>query len=204
MTNQKICGFCLEGKCRAGNHKDCDWASITFSKEGISKRMDEEREKIIEICKEIKISKDWSEIKPKIQTITDKISALETMHKILEKEMKTYKKIEDVIFMTTLSTTLLHARKIELQEKPETILKQIPIYSVGAVLFDLNNPEKILARSAIDNPLFMPNSDYEKEGFVCLIHAFTSWPWCGGVEKKTQLSQCIESYKVAVVMVLCP
>jgi predicted GH43/DUF377 family glycosyl hydrolase len=40
------------------------------------------------------------------------------------------------------------------------------IYSVGAVLLNLKNPEKILARSPKNKPLFSPSSEYEKEGFV--------------------------------------
>ncbi|MFA5857264.1 MAG: glycosidase [Candidatus Pacearchaeota archaeon] len=39
-------------------------------------------------------------------------------------------------------------------------------YSVGAILLDKNNPEKILARTAKNKPLFLPNKDYEKNGFV--------------------------------------
>ncbi|MDP2924940.1 MAG: glycosidase [Nanoarchaeota archaeon] len=40
------------------------------------------------------------------------------------------------------------------------------IYSAGAILLDLKNPEKILARSPKDKPLFFPNKDYEKSGYV--------------------------------------
>lgn len=37
-------------------------------------------------------------------------------------------------------------------------------YSVGAVLLDLENPEKVLSRT--DTPIFTPEKDYEKEGVV--------------------------------------
>ena len=40
------------------------------------------------------------------------------------------------------------------------------IYSAGAVLFDLKNPEKIIARSPKDEPLLSPSEKYEKKGFV--------------------------------------
>jgi len=40
------------------------------------------------------------------------------------------------------------------------------IYSAGAVLLGLKNPEKILARTPINMPLLSPTSDYEKEGFM--------------------------------------
>jgi beta-1,2-mannobiose phosphorylase / 1,2-beta-oligomannan phosphorylase len=40
------------------------------------------------------------------------------------------------------------------------------VYSAGAILFDLKDPEKILARSPKNKPLFSPNSKYEKKGFV--------------------------------------
>lgn len=39
-------------------------------------------------------------------------------------------------------------------------------YSAGAVLFDLKNPEKILARTPKNKPLFYPDKDYEKAGFI--------------------------------------
>jgi len=40
------------------------------------------------------------------------------------------------------------------------------VYSVGVVLVDLNNPEKVLARTSSKNPLFIPKEIYEKEGTV--------------------------------------
>lgn len=40
------------------------------------------------------------------------------------------------------------------------------IYSVGAVLLDLKNPEKILARSPTNKPLIPPTKSYEKNGFM--------------------------------------
>ncbi|MDD5163855.1 MAG: hypothetical protein PHD95_06665 [Candidatus ainarchaeum sp.] len=40
------------------------------------------------------------------------------------------------------------------------------IYSAGAVLLDLKNPEKAIARSPPDKPLIEPNREYEKHGFV--------------------------------------
>ncbi len=40
------------------------------------------------------------------------------------------------------------------------------IYSAGAVLFDRNNPTKIIARSPRTQPLFKPEKSYEKSGFV--------------------------------------
>jgi len=39
-------------------------------------------------------------------------------------------------------------------------------YSAGAALLDLKNPEKILARSPKDKPLFAPTEKHEKKGFV--------------------------------------
>ncbi len=40
------------------------------------------------------------------------------------------------------------------------------IYSAGAVLLDLKDPSKILARSSKKNSLFEPNKKHEKEGFI--------------------------------------
>ncbi|MFH1290162.1 MAG: hypothetical protein ABIH92_02020 [Nanoarchaeota archaeon] len=40
------------------------------------------------------------------------------------------------------------------------------VYSVGAALLDLKNPEKVLARTPKDKPLLVPSSKFEKEGFV--------------------------------------
>ena len=40
------------------------------------------------------------------------------------------------------------------------------IYSAGAILLDLKNPEKILARSPINKPLFAPTEKHEKKGFI--------------------------------------
>ncbi|MEK6800940.1 MAG: hypothetical protein AABY10_04440 [Nanoarchaeota archaeon] len=38
-------------------------------------------------------------------------------------------------------------------------------YSTGAALLDLKNPEKVIARSPKNKPLFYPKYDYEKKGF---------------------------------------
>ncbi len=40
------------------------------------------------------------------------------------------------------------------------------VYSAGAILLDLENPEKIIARSTPKKPLFQPEEKFEKEGFV--------------------------------------
>jgi predicted GH43/DUF377 family glycosyl hydrolase len=40
------------------------------------------------------------------------------------------------------------------------------IYSAGALLFDAKNPEKILARSPVNKPLFLPDPKTEKKGFM--------------------------------------
>jgi len=40
------------------------------------------------------------------------------------------------------------------------------IYSAGALLLDLKDPSKVLARSPKDEPLLTPSSHYEKEGFI--------------------------------------
>lgn len=39
-------------------------------------------------------------------------------------------------------------------------------YSAGAILFDLKNPEKILARTSMKKPLISPLKKYEKQGFA--------------------------------------
>lgn len=39
-------------------------------------------------------------------------------------------------------------------------------YSAGAALLDLKDPSKVIARSPKDKPLFLPNKDYEREGFT--------------------------------------
>lgn len=49
-------------------------------------------------------------------------------------------------------------------------------YSIGFILTDLNNPEKILYRS--ENPILQPIEEYEREGFVSNV-VFT----CGAVKK---------------------
>jgi len=53
-------------------------------------------------------------------------------------------------------------------------------YSVGAVLLDLKNPKKIIART--DTPIFKPEKDYEKEGLVGNV----VFP-CGVVKKGKKL-----------------
>lgn len=40
------------------------------------------------------------------------------------------------------------------------------VYCAGAALFNLNTPDKLIARSASSNPLIYPTKDYEKKGFV--------------------------------------
>jgi len=39
-------------------------------------------------------------------------------------------------------------------------------YSAGAALLDLKNPEKVLARSPANKPLFTPDKKYEQKGFM--------------------------------------
>lgn len=39
-------------------------------------------------------------------------------------------------------------------------------YSAGAALLDLKNPEKVLARTSKDNPLMIPETKFERTGFV--------------------------------------
>ena len=46
------------------------------------------------------------------------------------------------------------------------IIKNKKHYKAGAILFDLKNPEKILARSSVKKPLFVPTEKYEKTGFI--------------------------------------
>lgn len=43
------------------------------------------------------------------------------------------------------------------------------VYCAGAVLLDLKHPGKVLARSPPDKPLFQPEQDYEKKGFLSNI-----------------------------------
>jgi predicted GH43/DUF377 family glycosyl hydrolase len=40
------------------------------------------------------------------------------------------------------------------------------VYRAGAILFDLKNPEKILAQTPTTEPLFGPSAGFEKKGFV--------------------------------------
>ena len=44
--------------------------------------------------------------------------------------------------------------------------KERKIYCAGAALFDLKNPEKVIARSPENEPLFSPREKYEKKGFI--------------------------------------
>jgi predicted GH43/DUF377 family glycosyl hydrolase len=46
------------------------------------------------------------------------------------------------------------------------IVEEKKVYSAGAVLLDLRNPEKVLARSSEKKPLFGPVEKYEKSGFI--------------------------------------
>jgi len=45
-------------------------------------------------------------------------------------------------------------------------IKRKKRYSAGAILLDLKNPEKILARSPTNRPLFEPTHSFEKKGFI--------------------------------------
>lgn len=45
-------------------------------------------------------------------------------------------------------------------------IKDKGVYSVGAALLDLRNPEKVLMRSPKNRPLLKPTNKYEKEGFI--------------------------------------
>src|SRR3989344_5296671 len=45
-------------------------------------------------------------------------------------------------------------------------IKRKKHYSAGAILLDLKNPEKILARSPANRPLFEPTHSFEKKGFI--------------------------------------
>ena len=44
--------------------------------------------------------------------------------------------------------------------------KERKIYCAGAALLDLKNPEKVIARSPENEPLFSPEEEYEKKGFI--------------------------------------
>lgn len=57
---------------------------------------------------------------------------------------------------------LYHGVKLSRANDPESR----KIYQAGALLFDANNPEKILARTPKDKPLFSPDPKLEKKGFV--------------------------------------
>ena len=46
------------------------------------------------------------------------------------------------------------------------VVKDKRHYKAGAILFDLKKPEKILARSSVKEPLFIPTEKYEKTGFI--------------------------------------
>ena len=45
-------------------------------------------------------------------------------------------------------------------------IKNKGIYSAGVTLLDLKNPARIIARSPKGRPLIVPNSSYEKQGFI--------------------------------------
>lgn len=45
-------------------------------------------------------------------------------------------------------------------------IKKKNVYSAGAMLLDLKNPEKVLARSSKNKPLLTPSTKHEKSGFV--------------------------------------
>ncbi|MBS3093228.1 hypothetical protein J4456_01455 [Candidatus Pacearchaeota archaeon] len=43
------------------------------------------------------------------------------------------------------------------------------VYSVGAALLDLNNPERVLARTPRTRPLIRPTEEYEKKGHISFV-----------------------------------
>jgi len=78
------------------------------------------------------------------------------------------------------------------------------IYSAGAVLLDLKNPEKIIARSPLDNPLMIPKEEYDKHGYISNI-IFPSGAvksldgnylliYCGGADSVTTLKKVKMKY----------
>lgn len=44
------------------------------------------------------------------------------------------------------------------------LMKEYSVYSVGAALFDLKNPRKLIAKTP--KPIILPTNEYEKKGFV--------------------------------------
>lgn len=68
------------------------------------------------------------------------------------------------------------------------------VYSMGALLLDLDNPRKILARS--ENPVMVPEMDYEKDGFFSEV-VFG----CGGIV--TEDDTVIMYYGVADTSIAC-
>ncbi|MBS3168709.1 glycosidase [Candidatus Woesearchaeota archaeon] len=72
-------------------------------------------------------------------------------------------------------------------------------YSAGAVLLDLKNPEKIIARSPEDKPLISPKEEYDKQGYISNV-VFPSGAvksldekslliYCGGADSVTTLKK---------------
>lgn len=67
------------------------------------------------------------------------------------------------------------------------------VYSAGAFLLDLKNPERVIARSPVDKPLIVPTHNYEKHGFVSnVVFPTGAIPdlngkdlllYCGGADK---------------------
>lgn len=70
-------------------------------------------------------------------------------------------------------------------------------YSAGAILLDLKNPEKVLARTGKKKPILIPNSPYEKEGFVDNVVFPTGI--VEDLDKKSVLIFCGASDKYIVV-----
>jgi len=117
MSNS--CSWCVMGVCRlgAGKEKDCDWSNIPYTQEGISQRMDFERQHIIDLCKEITQTKDWILIQERIKLITDISKGMDTMSIVLEREFGFYKRVEDIIFASALSSAIIHSKIIEKKEQ---------------------------------------------------------------------------------------
>lgn len=111
------CEWCIDGKCVTKNEETCDWKNLPMNKEAIMTRMDEEREHIIKICKETQKTTEWHKIEKNLTQITDITQALEKMHTTLTQKYKTYKKIEDPIFATTLAKTIMHAKIQDFKNK---------------------------------------------------------------------------------------
>lgn len=111
------CDWCVEGKCVTKDEATCDWKQLPMTKEAISRRMDEEREHIIFLCKEAQATKNRDKIFKNLNIITDITTALERMHVTLYEKFNTYKKIEDPIFGITLANTIVHSKMVDKLEQ---------------------------------------------------------------------------------------